>query len=216
MSNREHRIDSEIASFRGVNERMEATLLDNALVSSSRNIYFGLDGVASRIEGKRLAGLIDFPIVNIHQFGERVLIQTTDNLQMISLSDLLSGNFLVLPGVSLAPIFVSKTSTSITIETPPAVVDAVSYNLEIAIGLGAFATLQVGSTPETEYTATGLAPLTLHYFRIIAINANGYKAGATLAVTTNEATYLVSDTDPDDRLVSDVVTVPVDYLTSNE
>lgn len=212
MSNREHQVTTQIGSFRGVNERMEATLLDTSLVSNSRGIYFGLDGVASRIEGKLFAGILPFPVINFHQFGDRVLIQTTENLQILNLSDLLAGTFVTLPGTPDAPILISAGVTSITVETPAAVTDAVSYNLEMAIGLGSFATLQIGTTPETEYTATGLSPLTPHYFRVIAINADGSKAGATLTTSTDLPAYLVSDTNPEDRIVSDTVTDPVTYL----
>lgn len=215
MSQREHRVDTEIASFRGVNERLEATLLDTSLVSSSRNIYFGLDGVASRIEGKQLAGILNHPIINIHQFGDRVLIQTTEDLQMIPLQDLLAGTFIVLPGTPDVPIFVSKTASSITILTPPAVTDADSYNLQMAVGIGSFATLQVGVTPDTEYSASGLSSLTQHYFRVVAINSDGSRSSGTLPVVTDEAAYLISDTDPDTLLLADAETDPV-YLTTDD
>jgi hypothetical protein len=127
----------------------------------------------------------------------------------------LEGTFIVLPGTPNAPTFVSKTSTSIVVLTSAAVTDADSYNLEIAIGLGEFATLQTGVTPLTEYSATGLSPSTTYYFRVVAININGSKSSVSLTVITDAPSYLLSDTNPDDKLISDVVTDPIEYLFSD-
>lgn len=88
MSNRELQVESEISTFRGVDERTVPTLLDSNFFSSSRNVYFGLDGVVSRIEGKLLLRKLDDSIVNLVQFGDKIIIQTLATLQIVTLKEL--------------------------------------------------------------------------------------------------------------------------------
>lgn len=202
MSNRELVTKAEISSLRGVNERMESTILQDDLVSNSRNIYFGIDGVATRIEGKILSGKFDESVVHMQQFGSQVLIQTLSDLRIVSVQELIELQFTYLPIIPDAPIFVSATTSTMTLTIPALPTHATSLDLLSSLNGTSFATLQVGVTSGS-LLLTGLAVGTSYWFRVRAKNTVGYKDSLTLVTTTNDHTYLVSDTDSSFHIVSD-------------
>lgn len=95
MSNRETPIESSINNWKGVNQRIQPTLIQEGFLTNAIGCFFGLGENAERLPGKRLAGFLDEPIFNIFPFDKIVIVQTMENLYAIPMEDLLEFNITI-------------------------------------------------------------------------------------------------------------------------
>lgn len=93
MSQRESLSAGSLQQWRGVNQRLQPTLVPDGFFSDARGIYFGYGENAERLRGKDLAGRVDEAVLNIFTFNNVVLVQTLTKLRIISIADLLAKNF---------------------------------------------------------------------------------------------------------------------------
>lgn len=85
---RETQLDISLQQWRGVDQHTQPTLVRDGFFVMARGVFFGLGGNAERIPGKRLAGLLESAVFQLHQFGDKVIVQTLDAVQMLTVEEL--------------------------------------------------------------------------------------------------------------------------------
>lgn len=88
MSRRETQIQISLQQWRGVDQRTSPVLVQDGFFVMSRGVFFGLGENAERVPGKVLSQYMVDPVFNIFQFGDKVLIQTIDELWIADIDDL--------------------------------------------------------------------------------------------------------------------------------
>ncbi len=81
--------------WKGVNQRLQPTVVPDGFFTFAKGIYFGLGENATRIEGKQASGYIAEPVVQITVIGQLAMLQTLNAVKTVLLSDLI--NFTVTP-----------------------------------------------------------------------------------------------------------------------
>lgn len=88
MSNRETQLPSSIQKWKGVDQRIQPTLVQDGFFVMSRGVYFGLGDNAQRLEGKLVSAFMGEPIFSLTICGDLLLIQTLNNLYMTPIASL--------------------------------------------------------------------------------------------------------------------------------
>lgn len=90
MSERETKLAGDLQQWRGVNQRLQPTLVPHGYFSFVKGIYFGIGDNAERLSGKVASGNLLAPILQIFQFGELTLIQTSVSLLSVTTKELVN------------------------------------------------------------------------------------------------------------------------------
>lgn len=88
MSQRETVGPKSLQQWRGVNQRLQPTLVPDGFFSNASGVYFGYGDNAERLPGKTLTARINEPVLVIFTFNNLVLIQTLNTVRMVPLSEL--------------------------------------------------------------------------------------------------------------------------------
>jgi hypothetical protein len=83
----ETQVQTSIQHWKGVNQRLQPTLVPDDFFSWSKGVYFGLGDNAQRIFGKVLLNKLDGPIFNIFPWGEFAIVQQQDSLLLITTTE---------------------------------------------------------------------------------------------------------------------------------
>lgn len=185
MSQRETNIDVSLQQWRGVNQRLQPTLVPDGFFSDARGMYFGFGENAERLPGKVLAGRLVSPVLFLFILQDKVLIQTLDALLMTDVSELMALSLTYQPGVPGAPVLSAVGFFTIT-ATTPAVFPAytTSFTLQRSLDNVSFATLQTGMAISTAFVDNTVIDATLYYYRVLAVNASNSTAGPSANATT--------------------------------
>ena len=87
--------DQVVQEWKGINQRLQPTLVPDGFFSVALGLYFGLGDNATRVEGKKTAGKLTEAIFNIHVLGKVAILQLKNSVVTVPLTDLL--NFTVVP-----------------------------------------------------------------------------------------------------------------------
>lgn len=99
MSQRESIGDVSLQQWRGVNQRLQPTLVPDGFFSDVRGVMFGYGENAERLPGKVASGFLGTPILGIFAFGQIAILQTIDSVITIPLSEIFGGEILPLPTI---------------------------------------------------------------------------------------------------------------------
>lgn len=90
---RETQTTTTLQGWKGINQRAQPTLVSDGYFTSARGVFFGLENAAERLPGKTLSSLITQPIFGLAVIGDNVVIQGLTTEWIISIADLLAGDF---------------------------------------------------------------------------------------------------------------------------
>lgn len=78
-----------IQQWKGVNQRLQPTLVPDGFFSIAYGVYFGLGNNAERIGGKVTSGKLTEAVFNIHVLNDIAILQLRSSTVTVPLSDLL-------------------------------------------------------------------------------------------------------------------------------
>lgn len=84
MPQRESIGETTINKWKGVNQRVQPTLVPDGFFSSSFGVYFGLGDNAQRLPGKVLKSLLAGPVFHIKPWGGFAIVQLKDSVIFVS------------------------------------------------------------------------------------------------------------------------------------
>jgi len=90
MPERQIQTVASLQQWRGVDQRTQPTLVSDGFVTWSRGLFFGLGDNAERIPGKTVSLKLTGSVFNLMPFGDKMLVQTLDSVQIIPISELLA------------------------------------------------------------------------------------------------------------------------------
>lgn len=91
MSQRETQVGSSVQLWKGVNQRIQPTLVPDGYFTMASGVIFGFEsGNITRLAGKKAAGKLTSPVLSIFQLGDITIIQKLDGLVMASTADLIA------------------------------------------------------------------------------------------------------------------------------
>lgn len=197
MSQRETKQPGSLQQWKGVNQRLQPTLVPDGFFSDARGVFFGFGENAERMPGKSLAGILPKAVLGIFVFNAKALIQTLDALWVTDVTDLTNLALTFNPKSPLAPSFNAVTDSSFNVILPALPTYALSLTLQRSADGISWTTTNTGQTAGAIISFVGETPSTTVYFRVLGVNAVGATAGPSATVTTTAALALTYVSDGD-------------------
>lgn len=182
---RETQQQTSLQQWRGIDQRTQPTLLRDGFFSSSRGLFFGLDGAAERISGKALAFRFVDAILNeveevysIFQFGDIALVQTISQTQeaaklyFVSIAELYALTIPPQPGVPAAPVISGLTANQLIVTTPAFPTNTGFFVLQVSVNDSIWSTVNGSIGAGIATLQNGFASGTTRYYRVGAHNPN--------------------------------------------
>ncbi len=73
-----------LEQWRGVNQRLQPTIVPDGFFTFTKGVYFGLGDNATRVAGKTVTYKFSSPIYNIVAWGPFAILQTSDAVVMLT------------------------------------------------------------------------------------------------------------------------------------
>lgn len=90
MPIRETQQPSVLNQWKGINQRIQPSLVPDGFFTFAKGVYFGLGDNCERLTGKKTAGKLSAPIFNIAIHGKIAMLQTMNQVLMVPVADLLN------------------------------------------------------------------------------------------------------------------------------
>ena len=73
-----------LEQWRGVNQRLQPTIVPDGFFTFAKGVYFGLGDNATRVAGKTVTYKFSSPIYNIVAWGPFAILQLEDSVAMLT------------------------------------------------------------------------------------------------------------------------------------